>query len=85
MRTTVTLEDDLVAALKRRALERGLPFKQVLNETVRAGLNGLETARPFRSTPSRLRLRRDVDFTKALQLAEQLEDEEIVRKLRQGR
>jgi hypothetical protein len=35
--------------------------------------------------PSKLRLRPGIDYTKALQLASELEDEEIIRKLRQGR
>jgi hypothetical protein len=85
MRTTVTLDDDLVDALKQRANERGLPFKQVLNEAVRAGLNSSAAAKPYRTKPGKLRLRKDVDLRKALQLAGMLEDEEAVRKLRQGR
>jgi len=85
MRTTVTLDDDLAAALKRRAHERDLPFKQVLNEAIRAGLNGPVERRRYRMKPGRLRLRPEIDYTKALGLAAQLEDEETVRKLRQGR
>lgn len=85
MRTTVTLDDDLVAALKQRAHERDLPFKQVLNETVRAGLHTQTGPKPYQMKPGKARLRPDVDFTKALQRAGDLEDQEIARKLRQGR
>lgn len=38
VRTTLTLEDDLAAALKERARTLGLSFKQVVNQTIRQGL-----------------------------------------------
>jgi hypothetical protein len=38
MRTTVTLDDDLVVRLERRRAERGMTFKEALNEAVRVGL-----------------------------------------------
>lgn len=38
MRTTVTLDDDLVAALEERRRRRGTGFKQELNDLLRAGL-----------------------------------------------
>jgi hypothetical protein len=86
LRTTVTLDDDLAELLKQQARERDLPFKRVLNDAIRAGLaDGARVARPYRMKPSKLRLRPSVDYTKALQLADQLEDEEIIRKLQQGR
>jgi hypothetical protein len=87
MRTTVTLDDDLVATLKWRALERGVPFKQVLNEAIRAGIADRgRSGRPYRMKPARaLRLQPGIDMHKALQLAAELEDEEIMRKLEQGR
>ena len=44
MRTTLTIDDDLAGLLKRRAHELGLPFKEVVNRTIRAGLG--EQARP---------------------------------------
>jgi hypothetical protein len=87
VRTTVTLDDDLAAALKRRSRERDIPFKQAINETIRAGLSGGATAaaRPYRMKPRNLEVRPGVDLTKALALAGELEDEDIVRKLEQGR
>jgi hypothetical protein len=86
MRTTLTLDDDLAIKLKQRARERDVPFKQVLNEAVRAGLAARpRAAKPYRMKPRDLRVRSDVDLTKALTLAAELEDEEIVRKLEQGR
>lgn len=87
MRTTVTLDDDLLHALKRRAYERELPFKQVLNEAVRTGLtSGRGDRKPYRMKPGRpLGARPGVNLVKASALADELEDEEIVRKLQQGR
>lgn len=38
MRTTVTLDDDVAAALRDRRVNSGLTFKQVLNDAIRHGL-----------------------------------------------
>jgi hypothetical protein len=38
MRTTVTLDDDLAVRLEQRRAERGVTFKEALNEAVRLGL-----------------------------------------------
>lgn len=86
MRTTLTLDDDLAAALKREARERDLPFKQVVNDAIRAGLEApQQRPKRFRMKPTGLRLRSDIDYTKAGQLASELEDTELIRKLEQGR
>ena len=39
MRTTLTLDDDLAAALKEQAQRTGGSFKQVVNDTLRRGLS----------------------------------------------
>lgn len=44
VRTTLTIDDDLAGLLKRRARELGVPFKEAVNRTIRAGLG--EIARP---------------------------------------
>jgi len=81
MRTTVTLDPDVVAELRRVAHERGTSFKEVLNDAIRAGLSTSGSAKPYQ-TPSRsLGLRPGINLDKALQLAGELEDSEIVRKL----
>ena len=78
----MTLDDDLFASLQRLAQERGTSFKQVLNGTLRSGLQPPEQDRPAYRTPTgRLGLREGVDITKALRLVGELEDEEIVRKM----
>jgi hypothetical protein len=38
MRTTVTLDDDLAVRLEQRRAERGMTFKDALNDAVRRGL-----------------------------------------------
>lgn len=86
MRTTVTLDDDIAELLKKRARERDVPFKRVLNEAIRAGLAGEPPAtKPYRMRRRKLGVRPDVDLTKALRLAGELEDADIVRELEQGR
>jgi hypothetical protein len=86
VRTTVTLDDDVAASLRALAREREAPFKQVLNEVLRAGLaSGRPAAPPYRLRGRDLGLRPGVNLTKALQLAAELEDEEIVRKLELGK
>jgi hypothetical protein len=37
MRTTLTLDDDLAGSSKRRAQELGIPFKEAVKRTIRAG------------------------------------------------
>ena len=83
MRTTVTLDDDVIAQLRRVAAERGVTFKEALNAAVRQGLaptRARGTAR-YRVPARNLGLRTGVDLDKALQLAGEVEDDEVVRKL----
>jgi hypothetical protein len=82
MRTTVTLDDDVVVLLKRTSRERGVPVKRILNEALRAGLAG-PTARKkrYRLPVQPMGLRPGVDLDKASHLAGDIEDEEVVRKL----
>ena len=82
MRTTVTLDADLAAKLKAAARQRGISFKQALNQAGRAGLRARrEPAQPLTQQTQAMGLRPGVNLDKALQLASALEDEEIVRKL----
>jgi hypothetical protein len=85
MRTTITLEDGTARELKLKAFSSGKSFKQVVNETLRAGL----ASAPAAGRPRRYRLRPSslggvlpgFDLDKALALAAALEDAEIARKL----
>jgi len=85
MRTTLTIDDRIAKALKALAHRSGKSFKQILNETLQAGLAAREApakARPYWVKPASLGgVLPGVDLTKAVQLAGSLEDEEIARKL----
>ena len=45
MRTTLTLDDDVAAKLVAAGRKSGQPFKTVVNETLRRGLQGAQAAR----------------------------------------
>ena len=85
MRTTLTIDDQLVADLKRLALETNRTFKKVVNDTLRAGLRaGPTPTGRYRLRPSHLGgVRAGIDLDRALQVADALEDDEILRELRQ--
>jgi hypothetical protein len=86
MRTTLTVDDDLLARLKQRAHERGVPFKQIVNETLRAGLDAPRPrGRRYRVPALGAHARPEIDLDRALALAGELEDREIVRKLARGK
>jgi hypothetical protein len=85
MRTTVTLDPDVEKLLRKEVRARGMPFKQILNKAIRDGLRGAKPrVEPFRPTTFDMG-KPLVDLTKALSLASELEDEELIRKHRRGR
>jgi Ribbon-helix-helix protein, copG family len=82
VRTTVTLDEDVAAKLKQAARERGVSFKVALNDAVRDGLRGgTKPARRFLVQARPMGVRPGVNLDKALRLAGELEDEEILRKM----
>lgn len=84
MRTTLTIEDALARDLKRLALETGKPFKQVVNETLLAGLRSARAPAPYSLQPASMGLPASgIDLTKALRLGDELEDEALLAKLEQ--
>lgn len=86
MRTTVTLDDDVVAALHTAMRERGVSFKDALNSAVRSGLSAANpSARPYQVKPFAAEIRPGVDITKINRLMADWEDEEILRKLELGK
>ncbi|HWM08032.1 MAG TPA: hypothetical protein VNO82_01775 [Solirubrobacteraceae bacterium] len=84
MRTTITLDADTRLLVERAMRERGLSFKEAVNEAIRAGLGPAEPGERRYTTARDLGLPR-VDLTKALGLAGQLEDEALARRLAEGR
>jgi hypothetical protein len=58
VRTTLTLDDDVAALLKKEVRKSGEPFKQAVNRFLRAGLTAPKPAAPKRFVvkPRNLRL-----------------------------
>jgi ribbon-helix-helix CopG family protein len=83
MRTTVTLDEDVAAKLKEEARRQRSSFKEVLNSSIRRGLSAGTPlgAKPYQVRPRPMRARPGVDLDRALQLADELEDREIARKI----
>jgi hypothetical protein len=85
MRTTLTIDDGLLRALKEIANKTDTPFKDVVDRTLRAGLE--QRRRPRRTKPFGARTfamgvpSANVDLDKARRLADELEAEEVVRKV----
>jgi len=88
MRTTIDLDESLLTRLRDLAHSEGVSFRAVLHRTI---LRGLEPSLPVREVVYETRtfsmgaVREGISLIKALQLAGDLEDEEIVRKMTQGR
>lgn len=83
MRTTVTLDDDTLALIKRRMAERGTSFKEALNDAIREGAAQRATPAAFVTRTADLGVP-SVNLDRALQLAADLEDEELIRRQRRG-
>ena len=81
MRTTLTVDPDVWARLKELANERSVTFEEIVNATLRAGL-AVETpdAKPFTVRARPMGARPGVDLSRALRLADELEDEALGRK-----
>jgi hypothetical protein len=77
MRTTLTLDDDLAGLLKRRARDLGIPFKEAVNRTIRAGLGAAAVPRRGAAAPKTIPhsfgFRPGIDTDKLGQLADELE------------
>ena len=84
MRTTLTLDDDLAGLLKQRARELGIPFKEAVNRTIRAGISEATATRrdPAPNTISHsFGFRSGIDLDKIGQLADELEMEAFAEKI----
>lgn len=77
MRTTLTLDDDLAGLLKQRARELGIPFKEAVNRSLRAGIGEAAARRqPAPKTISHsFGFKLGIDTDKLGQLADELEAE----------
>ena len=76
----MTLDADTESAIRRRMAERGQSFKQALNDLIRDGQSG-RSDDMFRTQTASLGRSR-VNLDRALQIAADLEDDELIRKMR---
>jgi len=80
MRTTITLDPDVHALVKKLMRERGIGFKKAVNLAIRSGIAPRPDGPPA-VTPTFDLGEPTVPLEKALRLAGELEDEELLRKL----
>jgi hypothetical protein len=83
MRTTVTLDPDVDASIKRVMRERGVSFKEAVNDAIRAGV-GTRRRGTGEGFPTYDMGEPLVDITKALRLASELEDDALAARLARG-
>lgn len=85
MRTTLTIDDDLMARLKDEAHRRRVPFRDVVNDAIRRALTDRRprVKATTRTYPSKLRP--GFDSAGFNQLADELEDEARAASLRRSR
>jgi hypothetical protein len=84
VRTTVTLEPDTRLLVERAMRERGLTFKEAVNEGIRAGFGGSRSA-DTAFTEARDMGPARTELTKALALAAGMEDDDLARRVAEGR
>lgn len=83
----MTLDPDTATYVKRLMREQGLTFKEALNDAIRNSAQARKRSRAthrFR-TPTAPLGNPTVNLDRALQLAGELEDEELVRRSRLGK
>ena len=88
MRTTIDLDPSLLERLRADAHREGVSFRALLHRVIQRGLEPPDAgAEPAYTAPSFAMgpVHEGVDLVKALQLADTLEDEAIVRKLAERR
>jgi hypothetical protein len=76
VRTTLTLDDDVRARLEQEARRTGRPLKEVVNESLRLGLNARQSVKPARKFVVRARtmgLRPGISIESIAGLLEQVE------------
>jgi hypothetical protein len=87
MRTTVTIDPDVALLLKEEMERSKVPFKQALNGAIRRGLTD-GTSQPrtkFVTKGHHFGFYPGTDLNRISQFADDLEDEEIMQKVMQGR
>ena len=83
MRTTLTIDDDLMLSIKRKAQDQHMSYKDVINSALREGIDLVGEKRPVSYTcrTFSLGMPREVNLNHGIDLFDTLQDEEIARKL----
>jgi hypothetical protein len=79
MRTTLTLDPDVAAKARKGAAKLNKPFKEVINAALRIGLDEVlkpSAARPYKTKPRPLGLRRGFSYDNISELIAASEGEE---------
>lgn len=79
MRTTLTLDDDVVDRARGMAEKLGVPFRAVVNRALRLGLDEVQkptVRRPYRTTPHDMGLREGYSLDNVQELIARIEGED---------
>jgi len=79
MRTTLSIDDDVLEKAKSTAAKTRLPFRTVINEALRAGLKTMATppdAVPYQTKPHKLGLKVGKNLDNIQELLAQIEGED---------
>ena len=79
MRTTLSIDDDVLDRARSIAEQLHAPFRRVVNEALRAGLSTVEKpakSRPYRTHPHKLGLRAGRNLDNIQELLAQTEGED---------
>ena len=79
MRTTLSIDDDVLERARAVAAKLGTPFKKVVNEALRAGLDHVERPakrRPYKTKPHAMGLRSGRNLDNIQELLAQIEGED---------
>jgi hypothetical protein len=79
MRTTISIDNDVIERARNVAIKLKSPFRSVVNEALRAGLDQVEKpvkARPYTTKPHAMGLRSGRNLDKIQELLSQIEGED---------
>lgn len=79
MRTTLTIDDDVLERARSIAKQCNLPFKQVVNEALRSGLDEVEKParkRPYKTKARDMGLKEGRSLNNIQELLAQIEGED---------
>ena len=80
MRTTISLDNDVLDRARKLADKLGIPFRSVVNEALREGLSQIEKPakrRRYQTTPHTMSVRRGYDLDNIQELLAQAEGEDF--------